>query len=79
MKRKEILKTDKPRHKLRLRPAVNVLRCVILFDHTAVHNSYLIWDGEALLLVMGDEQSGDSQLLLNPFDLHSHIDAQLGI
>ena len=42
MKRKEILKTDKPRYKLRLRPAVYVLRCVILFDHTAVHNSYLI-------------------------------------
>ena len=28
---------------------------------------------------MGDKQRGDSQLLLNPFDLHSHVNPQLGI
>ena len=75
----EILKSDKPRYKLGRRALVNVLRGIILLDDALVHNGNLVRNGEALLLVMGNEQGRDAKLFLQTLDLHTHAHAQLRV
>ena len=76
---KDITLPDKIRHKSILRLIVNILRRANLLNEALVHHHNRIAHGESLLLIVRDKNEGDTGCLLNPFELHLHILAQLEI
>ena len=48
-----------------------------LLDPPFVHDRYAIREGQRLLLVVGDDDGGHGDLLLEPAELHLHPGAQL--
>ena len=52
---------------------VDFLRCSHLLDFTVFHNNDFIGHGKCLFLIMGDEDEGDTNLLLNPLQLILHL------
>ena len=59
--------------------AVDLGRCTDLLDLARVHDHDLIGHGQRFLLVVGDEDEGDADLLLNVLELLLHLLAQLQV
>ena len=75
----EVLEADEVRDELGLRVRVDLLRAIQLLDDAVVHDRDLITDREALLLVMGDVDRGEAELLLQLPDLNTHLHAELRV
>ena len=75
----EVLEADEVRDELSLRVRVDLLRAIQLLDDAVVHDRDLITDREALLLIMGDVDCGEAELLLQLTDLDTHLYAELRI
>src|SRR6266404_28863 len=63
----------------RLRMLVDVLRRADLLDAALVHQRQPRRKRHGFDLIMGDEQHGKSELLLQSLDLDAHLLAQLGV
>ena len=60
-------------------PVINLGRCADLLDSTAVHYDQPVGQRHRLDLVVGDEDAGRLQALMQAADLDPHLHAQLGI
>ena len=76
---KEVFKADESGDKLGIRAVVDRAGRIHLLDEALVHDGDLVADGEALFLIMGDVDRGETQLLLNAADFHAHLHAQFRI
>ena len=75
----DVALADEVRHEGVLRLVVDALGVADLLDAAAVHHGHRVRHGQGLLLVVGDVDEGDAQLLLHALELHLHLLAQLQI
>ena len=61
------------------RPLVELHRRADLLDHAVVHHGDAVADRVRLLLVVGDEDGGEPEPLLQFAQLAAHLDPQLGV
>ena len=62
-----------------MRVPVDILRCADLGDVTAVEDRHPVGDAQCFLLVVGHVDCRQAELLADPADLATHLDAELGV
>ena len=70
---------DEIGHKGVHRFVVDVRRGAYLLDLALIHHDYGVGEGQGLLLVVGDVDEGDAQLLMHLLELYLHILAHLEV
>lgn len=58
---------------------INLRRCSDLVDLALVHDNDPVGEGHSLFLVVRDEDDRDAQILLDLFELLTHLLADLGV
>ena len=58
---------------------IDQLRCADLFDPASAHDHNLVGHGQRFGLVVGDEDRGDADAVLDSFQLNPHFLAQVGV
>ena len=75
----EILEAHKIGHKDGPGVAVDQFGGVVLLNLALIHDGHLVGDGEAFLLVVGNEDGGNAELLLHALNLGPHLNTELSI
>ncbi len=70
---------DEPGDPARRRGAIQLIGCTDLFDPPVAHHRDLITQDERLVLVVGHEHRGHTDIAQDPGDLGANVDAQAGV